>query len=114
MSVKAGMIIVYSLEGLHELNSGIILASFAFAFYRSYRAGREPFLAAFALLIFALSILPTPLHGTGVWGIVSLAVTYLYLLRIWGKDTETTMLVLVALGFMMLNIAVGLRLSGRL
>lgn len=108
------MTVVYTLEGVHELNSGIILASLVFALYRSYRAGRELRLAALALLIFAVSILPTPLHGTGVWGIVSLAVTYLYLSKIWGKDSETTMLLLVALGFMMLNIIVGLRLSGRL
>ena len=103
---------VFNLPAIHDVNTGIILTTLIIAYIKS-RAGKvHERIGLLALVIFLLSVLPTPIHGTGIWGITALLSTYAYLYRVWGKDREITYLVLTALIFIMLNILLGFKLRG--
>jgi len=99
---------MFNLAALHDVNTGIILTTLTIAYLKNRQAPEA--LAALAVLV--ISILPTPLHGTGILGIAALITSYIYLYRIWGKNQEISMLVLTALLLMMANIALGLKLRG--
>lgn len=101
---------VFNLAAIHDVNTGIILTALTLAYLKNRTLCGNPGL--FVLIIFILSVLPTPLHGTGVWGIAALLVTYAYLYRIWGMNKEITALVAAALLLMMLNIIIGFKLRG--
>lgn len=102
---------VFNLAAIHDVNTGIILTTLTLAYLKN-RSLDHGNLGLFALIIFILSVLPTPLHGSGVWGIAALLITYFYLYRIWGINKEITALVTAALLFMMLNIIIGFKLRG--
>ena len=103
---------VFNLGAIHDVNTGIILTTLVIAYLKS-RAGKiHERIGLLALAVFLLSVLPTPIHGTGIWGITALLSTYAYLYRVWGKDREITYLVLTALIFVMLNILLGFKLRG--
>lgn len=102
---------VFNLAALHDVNTGIILATLFIAYLKSRASGRHAGLGLLALLVFIVSILPTPLHGTGIWGIAALLAAYIYLYNIWG-DREITVLVTTAVLLMMLNIILGFKLRG--
>ena len=99
---------MFSLAALHDVNTGIILTTLTIAYIKNRKAPE----ALAALVIFIISILPTPFHGTGIAGIAALLTSYIYLYRIWGKNREISFLVLTALFVMMANIALGLKLRG--
>ena len=99
---------MFNLAALHDVNTGIILTTLTIAYLKNRQAPE----AILALAVFIISILPTPLHGTGILGIAALITSYIYLYRIWGKNQEISMLVLTALLVMMANIALGLKLRG--
>jgi len=99
---------MFNLAALHDVNTGIILTTLTIAYFKNRQAPE----ALAALVVFILSILPTPFHGTGILGIAALLTSYIYLYRIWGKNREISFLVLTALLVMMANIALGLKLRG--
>jgi len=99
---------MFNLAALHDVNTGIILTTLTIAYFKNRQAPE----ALAALVVFILSILPTPFHGTGILGIAALLTSYIYLYRIWGKNREISFLVLAALLVMMANIALGLKLRG--
>lgn len=101
---------VFNLAALHDVNTGIILTTLAIAYLKS-RSSKYARIGLLALIVFILSILPTPLHGTGIWGIVALLTSYIYLYKIRG-NREITILVGAAIILMMLNILLGLKLRG--
>ena len=109
---------VYSLSGFHDLNTGIILTLLTIAFLKSRTQNIQPKLAGATLIVFVVSILPTPFHGTGIFGILTLVFSYTYLYRTWNEfntdNREIPTLVLAALILMMLNILIGLYISGYL
>lgn len=102
---------VFNLAALHDVNTGIILTVLVIAYLKSRSMGVHAGLGLLALIVFIMSILPTPLHGTGVWGISALLTAYVYLYKIWG-NREITILVTTAVLLMMLNIILGLKLRG--
>jgi hypothetical protein len=99
---------MFNLAAVHDVNTGVILTTLTIAYLKNRQAPEA--LAAFS--VFIISILPTPLHGTGILGIASLITSYIYLYRIWGKNREISFLVLTALLVMMANIALGMKLRG--
>ncbi len=101
---------VFNLAALHDVNTGIILTTLVIAYLKS-RSSKNAALGLLALIVFILSILPTPLHGTGIWGIAALLTAYAYLYKIWG-NREITVLVGAAIILMMLNILLGFKLRG--
>ena len=103
---------VYNLTAIHDVNTGIILTTLVIAYLKSRPQKAHATMGLLALAVFVLSVLPTPLHGTGVWGIAVLLTTYGYLYRIWDINREVTSLVLTAILFMMLNILLGFKLRG--
>lgn len=102
---------VYNLAALHDVNTGIILTLLIIAYLKSRSPGIPSNPGLLALIVFILSILPTPLHGTGIWGIAALVTTYIFLYKTWGMR-EVTNLVATAVFLMMLNIILGLKLRG--
>ena len=70
---------VFNLAALHDMNTGIILTTLVIAYLKSRSPGNNASLGLLTLAVFILSVLPTPLHGTGVWGIAALLTTYGYL-----------------------------------
>lgn len=103
---------VFNLAALHDMNTGIILTTLTIAYLKSRSRENHTVLGLVALSVFILSVLPTPLHGTGIWGIAALVSTYAYLYRIWNIDREVTLLVLTAILLMMVNIILGFKLRG--
>jgi len=103
---------VFNLGAIHDINTGIILTLLVIAFLKSRSQGYNTGTGLIALALFILTILPTPIHGTGIWGIITLLATYIYLYKIWGKNQEITFLIMTALLLMMLNIILGLKLRG--
>lgn len=102
---------VYNLAALHDVNTGIILTALIVAYFKNRSSGHGS-LGLIALVIFILSVLPTPFHGTGILGIAALLTMYFYLYRIWGINREVTALVTASVLLMMLNIVIGLKLRG--
>jgi hypothetical protein len=102
---------MFNLAAVHDVNTGIILTTLVIAYLKSRSMGIHAGWGLLALVIFILSILPTPLHGTGIWGIAALITTYIYLYKIWG-NREIAVLVATAVLLMMLNIVLGLKLRG--
>lgn len=102
---------VFNLAALHDVNTGIILATLVIAYLKSRASGIHAGLGLLALVVFVISILPTQFHGTGIWGIAALLTAYFYLYRIW-ENKEITPLVLTAILFMMANIVLGFKLRG--
>ncbi len=102
---------VFNLAAVHDVNTGIILTTLVIAYLKSRSLGFHAGSGLLALVIFILSILPTPLHGTGIWGIAALLTTYIYLYKIW-ENGELKILVTTAVLLMMLNIILGLKLRG--
>lgn len=103
---------MFNLSAIHDVNTGIILTVLVMAYFKCRQLKFHAQLGLLALMVFVISILPTPIHGTGIWGIVVLLTTYTYLYRIWGIDREITILVLVAILLMMLNVTLGFKLRG--
>lgn len=103
---------MFNLSAIHDVNTGIILTLLIIAYLKCRSLKVHAGLGLLALFAFSISIMPTPIHGTGVWGIVVLLATYAYLYRIWGIDREVGIFVLVALLLMMSNIILGLKLRG--
>ncbi len=101
---------MFNLAAIHDVNTGIILTLLVIAYLKS-RSLRYANLGVLALVVFLLSILPTPLHGTGIWGIAALITAYIYLYKTWG-NREVANLVATAVFLMMLNIILGLKLRG--
>ncbi len=99
---------MFNLAALHDVNTGIVLTTLTIAYLKNRQAPE----ALVALAVFIISILPTPLHGTGILGIAALLTSYIYLYRIWGKNREISFLVLTSLLVMMANIAFGLKIRG--
>lgn len=99
---------MFNLAAVHDVNTGIILTTLTIAWLKS----RDSLEGLAALAVFVLSILPTPLHGTGIPGIAALLTSYIYLYRVWDRNRESSVLVLTAILFMMTNIALGLKLRG--
>jgi len=99
---------MFNLAAIHDVNTGIILTTLMIAYLKN----RHSQAGLAALAVFVLSILPTPLHGTGVLGIAALLTSYFYLYRIWGKNREISLLILCSILFMMANITLGLKLRG--
>ncbi len=99
---------MFNLAAVHDVNTGIILTTLTIAFLKNRQAPE----GLVALAVFVLSILPTPLHGTGIMGIAALLAAYFYFYRIWGRNREISLLVLTAIIFMMFNIMLGLKLRG--
>ena len=99
---------MFNLAAVHDVNTGIILTTLTIAYLKN----RNAIEALAALAVFIISILPTPLHGTGILGMAALLTSYIYLYRIWGKNREISFLVLTALLLMMANIAIGMKLRG--
>jgi len=81
---------MFNLAAIHDVNTGIILTTLMIAYLKN----RHSQAGLAALAVFVLSILPTPLHGTGVLGIAALLTSYFYLYRIWGKNREISLLIL--------------------
>lgn len=99
---------MFNLAALHDVNTGIILTTLTIAYLKNRKAPE----ALAALAVFILSILPTPLHGTGLPGIAALLTSYIYLYRISGRNREISSLVLTAVLLIMANIVLGLKLRG--
>lgn len=102
---------VFNLAALHDVNTGIILTLLVIAYLKSRALGMHTASGLLALMIFIASILPTPLHGTGILGIAALISAYVYLYKIWGEK-EMTILVSASVLIMMFNIALGIKLRG--
>lgn len=102
---------VFNLAAVHDVNTGIILTTLVIANIKSRQTGLHQGFGLLALSVFIISILPTPLHGTGIWGIAALITTYTYLYKIW-DNRELTILVTAAVLLMMVNILLGLKLRG--
>ena len=101
---------VYTLQALHDMNTGIILVTLTMAYLKGRTATRSNFGLA-ALVIFIISLLPTPIHGTGILGIAVLLCTYAFVYYNW-QHVEIRVLALVALLIIMLNVIIGFRLRG--
>lgn len=102
---------MFNLSAIHDVNTGIILTTLTIAYIRSRKLSQSHFSGILALSTFILSILPTPFHGTGVWGIATLITTYIFLYSLW-ENKEVRTLLLAALVFMMVNVILGLKLRG--
>lgn len=101
---------VYTLQALHDMNTGIILVALAAAYIKGRTAAHHQIGLA-ALVLFIINLLPTPFHGTGILGIGVLVFTYAYLYYNW-QDAEIRNFTLVALIVLMFNILIGFRLRG--
>ncbi|MDF1556758.1 MAG: hypothetical protein P1P80_01045 [ANME-2 cluster archaeon] len=101
---------VYTLQALHDMNTGIILVTLALAYLKS-RTAAYSHLGLAALVLFIISLLPTPIHGTGILGIGVMIFTYAFVYYNW-QDKEIRGLALVALLVIMLNVVIGFRLRG--
>lgn len=102
---------MFNLSAIHDVNTGIILTTLTIAYVKSRKIEQSHFSGILALATFVLSILPTPLHGTGIWGIATLWTTYIFLYWTW-EDKEVRTLLLAAVIFMMTNVILGLKLRG--
>ncbi|HYN44564.1 MAG TPA: hypothetical protein VER35_01055 [Candidatus Limnocylindrales bacterium] len=102
---------MFNLSAIHDVNTGIILTTLTIAYIKSRKLEPSHFSGFLALATFILSILPTPLHGTGIWGIATLLTTYIFFIRTWGNK-EIALLLLTAVVLMMINIGLGLKLRG--
>ena len=102
---------MFNLSAIHDVNTGIILTTLAIAYFKNIKSEPRELSGHLAFGMFLFSILPTPLHGTGIWGIATLLTTYIFLYRTWGNK-EVRSLLLVAVIFMMANIILGLKLRG--
>jgi len=101
---------VYTLQALHDMNTGIILATLTIAYLKG-RTATHSNLGLVALVFFIISLLPTPFHGTGILGIAVLLCTYAFVYYNW-QHVEIRSLALVALIIIMLNVVIGFRLRG--
>lgn len=101
---------VYTLQALHDMNTGIILTALAAAYLKG-RASSYSYLGLAALVLFIISLLPTPFHGTGIAGIGVLIATYAYLYCNWNEG-EIRPFALTALVMIMFNVVIGFRLKG--
>jgi thiol:disulfide interchange protein len=102
---------MFTLAAIHDVNTGIIMTTITIAYLKSRKMKDIGGYGLLALVIFLLSVFPTPIHGTGIWGIVTLLTTYNFLYRAW-DNKEITTLLLIAILLMMVNIALGLKLRG--
>ena len=102
---------MFNLSAIHDVNTGIIMTTLTIAYLKSRKMKDIGGYGLLALIIFFLSVLPTPLHGKGIWGIVTLLTSYNFLYRAW-NNKEITALLLTAILLMMVNIILGLKLRG--
>jgi len=102
---------MFNIGAIHDVNTGIILTTLTIAYIKSRKLGSVGFSGHLALAMFILSIIPTPLHGTGIWGIATLLTTYVFLYRTW-ENKEIAFLLITAVLLMMVNIVLGLKLRG--
>ncbi len=102
---------VFNLAAIHDVNTGIILTTLTIAYLKSRSRGIHAEWGLLALAVFILSVLPTPIHGTGIPGIAALLTAYIFLYRICG-EREITLLASTSVLLMMLNIILGLKLRG--
>jgi hypothetical protein len=101
----------FNLAAVHDVNTGIILTVLTIAFLKSRSSGFHSGLGLLTLVVFILSILPTPVHGRGIWGMAALLTAYIYLYKVW-DNREVAALTLTAIIFMMGNIILGFKLRG--
>lgn len=102
---------MFTLSAIHDVNTGIILTTLTIAYFKNRKIRPSDYSGPLALVVFILSILPTPVHGTGFWGIATLLTAYIFLYRSW-EDKEISALLLTAVLLMMVNIVLGLKLRG--
>lgn len=102
---------MFNLSAIHDVNTGIIITTLSIAYFKSMKYGSGDFSGHLAFGMFIFSILPTPLHGTGIWGIANLLTTYIFLYRTWGNKEVRTLLLATVI-FMMANVILGLKLRG--
>lgn len=102
---------MFNLSAIHDVNTGIILTTLTIAYIKSRKLKDSHLSRHLALAMFILSILPTPVHGTGFWGIATLLTTYVFLYRTW-DNKEIAALLVTAVLLMMVNIVLGLKLRG--
>lgn len=102
---------MFNLAAIHDVNTGIIMTTLTIAYLKSRKIKDNGFYGLLALVVFLFSIFPTPIHGTGIWGMVTLLMTYIFLYRAW-DNKEITALLLTAILFMVVNIVLGLKLRG--
>lgn len=102
---------MFNLAAIHDVNTGIIMTTLTIAYLKSRKMKDIGIYGLLALVIFLISILPTPLHGKGIWGIVILLTTYIFLYRAW-NNKEISVLLLTAILLTMVNIVLGLKLRG--
>jgi len=102
---------MFNLSAIHDVNTGIILTTLVIAYMKSRKMKDIGIYGLLALVIFLFSILPTPIHGKGIWGIMTLLTTYIFLYRAW-DNKEITAFLLTAIVLMMVNIVLGLKLRG--
>ena len=101
---------VYTLQALHDMNTGIILTTLAVAYLKG-RTASHPYLGLAAFIMFIISLAPTPFHGTGILGIGVIVLTYAYLFSNW-ENKEVRYFLVTALLVVMINILIGFRLIG--
>lgn len=110
------LIVVYSLTGIHDVIAGGIIAAITIAYLKSRAKEVQPQLGLVVLAIIVLSFLLSPLHGKGISGILILTATYVYLYKTWDEfqttNWEIPALILVVFILMVINIVIGLRLTG--
>jgi len=102
---------MFSLSAIHDINTGIIMTLLTIACLKSRKMKDIGGYGLLALMMFLLSILPTPIHGRGIWGIITLLTTYIFLYNAY-DNKEITALLLIAILLMMCNIILGLKLTG--
>jgi hypothetical protein len=101
---------VYTLQALHDLNTGIILTTLAVAYLKG-RTASHPYLGLAAIIMFIISLLPTPFHGTGILGIGVIVFIYADLFYNW-DNKEMRYFLVTAMFVVMINILIGFRLIG--
>lgn len=109
---------VYNIAGLHDINTGIMIVTITIAYLKSRSRGICPKLGLAVMIIFFSSILPSPIHGRGIFGMFVLIALYAYLYKLWSEfkteNWEIPILVLIALILNMINIIIGLGLVGKI
>lgn len=102
---------MFTLSAIHDVNTGIIMTTLTIAYLKSRKMNGIGVYGILALVIFLVSILPTPIHGRGIWGIITIFTTYIFLYRTW-NNKEITIFLLTAILLMMVNTVLGLKLRG--
>lgn len=107
---------VYDLMGLHDVNSGAVLAFLLVVAIRSKGTGVAR-VAVPTLAVVGFTMLPLPLHGTPLYGVGAVLAAFGLFYISWGSDELPRIeqcLSLAVLVLLMGNVVIGLHLSGRI